>query len=63
MSKKFLLLMPIALLLLASISCPTTNVAASEEVFPSQSTAPAMTVTQNRTQNDANKKLPDVPQN
>lgn len=63
MSNKSLLLMPIALLLLAAISCPTTNAAASEEVSPLQSIALGSSVAQNCTQNDANKKLPDVPQN
>lgn len=62
MSNKSLLLMPIALLLLAAISCPTTN-AASEEVSPLQLIALGSSVAQNPTQNDANKKLPDVPQN
>ena len=62
MSNKSLLLMPIALLLLAAISCPTTN-AASEEVSPLQLIALGSSVAQNRTQNDANKQLPDVPQN
>ncbi len=63
MSKKSLLLIPIAISVLAAISCPTTNSAATAEVSPLQSTPPAMTVAQNRTQNDANKNLPDVPPN
>ena len=47
--------------MLAAISYPTTNAAATAEVSPLQPTASAITVAQSPTSNDANKKLPDVP--
>ena len=62
MPKQSLLLIPIAVSLLAALGYPTTNAAATDEVSPLKSTAPAIPVAQNRTQNDANKQLLDCRQ-
>lgn len=61
MAKQSLSLMPIAISMLAAISYPTTNAAATAEVSPLQPTASAITVAQKPTPSDTNKKLPDVP--
>ncbi|TAF30955.1 MAG: hypothetical protein EAZ69_20670 [Oscillatoriales cyanobacterium] len=61
MAKQSLLLMPIAISMLAAISYPTTNAAATAEVPPLQPTASAITVAQNPIPRDTNKQLPDVP--
>jgi Protein of unknown function (DUF3455) len=61
MAKQSLSLMPIAISMLAAISYPTTNAAATAEVSPLKPTASAITVAQNPTPSDTNKKLPDVP--
>ncbi|MCC3419671.1 MAG: DUF3455 domain-containing protein [Microcoleus sp. PH2017_07_MST_O_A] len=61
MAKQSLSFMPIAISMLAAISYPTTNAAATAEVSPLQPTASAITVAQKPTPSDTNKKLPDVP--
>lgn len=53
--------LPLVMSVLVAISFQTANATATVEVFPVESTAPAIPVAQNRTQSDTNNQLPDLP--